>query len=66
GGVVFVEGSIHSRCRPVVVGVIIELIKRWLDLRQLLRLPLLFEDTTDCGLHRGPSFIMPSLFAFSQ
>ncbi|QDR74360.1 type I toxin-antitoxin system Fst family toxin [Lacticaseibacillus paracasei] len=51
---------------PVVVGVIIELIKRWLDLRQLLRLPLLFEDTTDCGLYRGPSFIMPSLFAFSH
>nr|WP_252263306.1 type I toxin-antitoxin system Fst family toxin [Lactiplantibacillus plantarum] len=51
---------------PVVVGVIIELIKRWLDLRQLLRLPLLFEDTTDCGLHRRTSFIMPSLFAFSH
>ncbi|MDH0602133.1 hypothetical protein NWT26_09745 [Latilactobacillus sakei] len=49
-----------------MVGVIIELIKRWLDLRQLLRLPLLFEDTTDCGLHRGPSFIIPSLFAFSH
>ncbi|WP_341535639.1 hypothetical protein [Lactiplantibacillus plantarum] len=49
-----------------MVGVIIELIKRWLDLRQLLRLPLLFEDTTDCGLHRRTSFIMPSLFAFSH